>query len=325
MRGSVVRSLVATAALPLGVMACAPGGGGPRSGPSTAELDAYCEVTSTPGLVRFDGEVATVCEGAACMVARVRGAELTPLAVSGARMGYAVSRGRTVILHDDGQLTIVEGGREIELAAWAADVSVEDDGDHVLFVGLRAAEEGVGEDTEDPETGEITTVDGARLETSAALGTRLVRLDLDTAELVEVVDDPLAGTPIALPGTDDVLYVGAPDGVAAILRVSPGGTPRQLTNVGVTSVGQEFVPVPLHEVALVGSRLVYAVPETGLDPNAIDGPAPGAIWSVDVLTGEAELLGEGRFPRASGGGVIATVDDTPGAGCATTYARTEGP
>ena len=100
---------------------------------------------------------------------------------------------------------------------------------------------------------------------------------------------------------------------------------RQLTNVGITDVGQEFVPVPLHEVAIVESRLVYAVIEAEIDTSELEGPAPGAIWAVDVNTGEAELLGEGRFPEASTDGVIATVDDTPGAGCATTYAPTEGP
>ena len=309
----------------LALVACEPTSIGRRPGPAAAELDAYCEITSTPGLVRFDGEVATICEAGSCMVARVRGTSLTPVAVSDARMGYGASRGRTVILHDDGRLTILEGTSEVELARWAADVSIEDDGEHALFVALRGADTAFGEDTEDPETGEITSVAGGSAEVTPEMGTRLVRIDLDTAQIEEIADDPLAGTPIALPGTDDVLYVSAPDGVAAILRVSPGGTPRQLTNVGITDVGQEFVPVPLHEVAIVESRLVYAVIEAEIDTSELEGPAPGAIWAVDVNTGEAELLGEGRFPEASTDGVIATVDDTPGAGCATTYAPTEGP
>jgi hypothetical protein len=309
----------------LALAACEPTSIGRRNGPAAAELDAYCELTSTPGLVRFDGEVATICEAGSCMVARVRGTSLTPVAVSDARMGYGASRGRTVILHADGRLTILEGSSEVELARWAADVSIEDDGEHALFVALRDADTAFGEDAEDPETGEITSVAGGSAEVTPEMGTRLVRMDLDTAEIEEIADDPLAGTPIALPGTDDVLYVSAPDGVAAILRVSPGGTPRQLTNVGITDVGQEFVPVPLDEVAIAGSRLVYAVIETEIDTSELEGPAPGAIWAVDVNTGEAELLGEGRFPEASADGVIATVDDTPGAGCATTYAPTEGP
>jgi hypothetical protein len=309
----------------LALVACEPTSIGRRSGPAAAELDAYCELTSTPGLVRFDGEVATICEAGSCMVARVRGTSLVPVAVSDARMGYAASRGRTVILHEDARLTIVEGTSEIELARWAADVSIEDDGDHALFVALRAPDTAHGEDTEDPETGEVTSVAGGSAEVTPEMGTRLVRMDLDTAELEELVDDPLAGTPIALPGTDDVLFVGAPDGVAAILRVSPGGVPRQLTNVGITDIGPEFVPVPLHELAIVGSRLVYSVIEREIDTSELEGPAPGAIWAVDVSTGEAELLGEGRFPEAIDGGVIATVDDTPGGGCTTIYAPTEGP
>lgn len=308
-----------------GLAACEPNTIGRRR--PTADLDAYCGVTATRGLVRFDGEVATICEGGACMVARVTGSTLSPLSVSGAVMGYGVSRGRTVILHDDGRLTILEGRDEVALATWAADVSVEDDREHVVFVGLREADTGFGEDTEDPETGEVTTVEGGAVVSSPAMGTRLVRLDLDTAELEELVDDPMAGTPIAIPGSDDVLYVGAPDGVAAILRVSPGGAPRQLTNVGITDVGQDFVPVPLHEHAFAGRRLVFSVLETNVDTSEIDGPRPGAMWAVDIETGEAELLGEGRFPAPGGTGsdeVIAVVDDTPGGGCATTYGATEG-
>lgn len=320
MRRALV-SLVVPVALS-GAVACEPNAIGRRR--PAAELDAYCEITATPGLVRFDGEVATICEAGSCMVARVTGSTLSPVSVSGAVMGYGVSRGRTVILHDDGRLTILEGRDEVELASWAADVSVEDDRNHVVFVGLREADTGYGEDTEDPETGEVTTVEGSALVSSPAMGTRLVRLDLDTAELVELVDDPMAGTPIAIPGSDDVLYVGAPDGVAAILRVSAGGTPRQLTNVGITDVGQDFVPVPLHEHAFAGRRLVFSVIETSVDTSEIDGPMPGAIWAVDIETGEAELLGEGRFPSASGDEVIATVDDTPGGGCATSYGNTEG-
>jgi len=311
----------------LGSAACEPSSLGRRR--PTAELDAYCEITSTPGLVRFDGEVATICEAGSCMVARVSGSTLSPVSVSGAAMGYGVSRGRTVILHDDGRLTILDGREETELAAWAADVSVEDDRDHLVLVGLRADEAGLGEDTEDSETGAITTVPGETLVSSPSMGTRIVRLDLDTHEVVELVNDPMAGSPIAIPGSDDVLYVGAPDGVAAILRVSAGGEPRQLTNVGLTDVGQEFVPVPLHEHAFAGSRLVFSVIDPNVDTSGIEGPRPGAIWAVDVETGDAELLGEGRFPMSggpssSGDEVIAVVDDTPGGGCATTYGTTEG-
>ena len=313
-------SLVVPLAL-VGSVACEPSSLGRRR--PTAELDAYCEITSTPGLVRFDGEVATICEAGSCMVARVSGSTLSPVSASGAAMGYGVSRGRTVILHDDGRLTILEGREEVELAAWAADVSVEDDREHLVFVGLRAEEPGLGEDTEDDETGTITPVPGETLVSSPSMGTRVVRLDLDTAELVELVDDPMAGTPIAIPGSDDVLYVGAPDGVAALMRVTAGSAPRQLTNVGVTDVGQEFVPVPLHEHAFAGRRLVFSVIDTNVETSEIDGPRPGAIWAVDIETGDAELLGEGRFPSTSGDEVIAVVDDTPGGACATTYG-TEG-
>jgi hypothetical protein len=87
-------------------------------------------------------------------------------------MGYAASRGRTVILHDDGRLTIVEGSSEVELARWAADVSVEDDGEHALFVALRTPDTAYGEDTEDPETGEVTTVAGGSAEMTPEMGTR---------------------------------------------------------------------------------------------------------------------------------------------------------
>ncbi len=324
MRRVLVSLAVPVALATLALAACEPNVIGRRR--PAAELDSYCEITATPGLVRFDGEVATICEAGSCMVARVSGGTASPLSVSRAAMGFGVSRGRTVILHDDGRLTILEGREEIELASWAADVSVEDDRDHVVFVGLREADTGFGEDTEDPETGEVTTVEGTTLVSSPSMGTRVVRLDLDTAELVELVDDPMAGTPIAIPGSDDILYVGAPDGVAAILRVSAGGAPRQLTNVGITDVGQDFVPVPLYEHAFAGSRLVFSVIETAIDTSEIDGPMPGSIWAVDIETGEAELLGEGRFPSAGGGSteVIAAVDDTPGGGCATSYGNTEG-
>ncbi|MBX7193666.1 MAG: hypothetical protein K1X94_16535 [Sandaracinaceae bacterium] len=317
------RVLALLLAVPLPLAACSPTTSVRRGTPSG--LDAYCEVTSTPGLVRFDGEVATICEGGGCMVARVRGSTLTPLPVSGAAMGFSASRGRTVILHDDARLTILEGSDEVELARWAADVSVEDDGDHVLFVGLREADTGFGEDVEDPETGELTSVPGASVEMTPEMGTRLVRLDLDTAELEELVDDPMAGTPIALPGTDDILFVGAPDGVAALLRLTPGTPARQLTNVGVLDVGQEFVPVPQHEYAVIGGRVVYSVIDRAVDLDERDGPLPGAMWAVDVSTGEAELLGGGRFPMPSSDGVIAAAEDTPGGGCASTYASTEGP
>ncbi len=311
------------AVLTASLLGCSPQTGRRSRGGDASDLDAYCEVTATPGLVRFDGEVATICEGGGCMLARVQGGALAPLAVSDARMGYAASRGRTLVLHDDGRLTILEGGEEVELAAWAADVFVEEDGEHALFVGLREADTGFGEDVEDPETGELTAVAGVTLVSSPELGTRIVRMDLDTAEVQEIVDDPMAGTPIDLPGTDDILYVGAPDGVAALLRVTPGGAPRQLTNAGVTEIGQEFVPVPLHEVVVDGARVFYSVAEAALDAEEA-GPASAALWAVDVETGAAELLGEGRFPTAGDDGVIAVVDDTPAGGCAATYIGAEG-
>lgn len=315
----------ALAVLTASLLACAPESAR-RSRAGGSDLDAYCELTSTPGLVRFDGEVATVCSDAGCMVARVRGGALEPLPVSGARMGFAVSRGRTVILHDDGRLTVLERRDEIELAAWAADVAVEDDGEHVLFVGLAEAERGLAEQDVEVESGEALALPAVELVAGPELGTRIVRLDLDTAELEEVVDDPMAGTPVALSGTHDILYVAAPAGLAALMRVSPGGTPRQLTNVGVTEVGMEFVPAPQHEVTELEGRIVYAVPDAGTDAGDDEDGAPsGALWAVDVETGEAELLGEGRFPMPGADGVVATVDDTPGAGCAASYGSAEGP
>jgi hypothetical protein len=292
-----------------------------RRGPAAAgDLTAYCEVTSTPGLVSFDGEVATVCAEGACGVARVRGGSLELLPVTGARLGLAASRGRVVVLHDDGRLTILEGRDEVELASWAADVAVEDDGDHVLFVGLRAIEEGLGEQDVEVESGDAVGIAPVRLEASPEMGTRIVRMDLDTAELEELVDDAMAGSPIPLPGSDDILFVGVPGSVAALMRVSPGGAPRQITNRDVADTGQDFVPVPLHETTFSGGRLVYAVADETVDAAEDDLHAGGgALWAVDVETGEAELLGEGRFPVGDEGGVTVTTDQAGDGGCASRY------
>ncbi len=293
-----------------------------RGSQAAADLGSYCDATVTPGLVSFDGEVATLCVEGVCTVARVgRRGSLEPLEVAGVQLGLGASRGRTVILHDDARLTVLEGGEEIELAAWAADVAVEDDGEHVVFVGLRATEVGVGEQDVEGES----PIEAVTLQAGPELGTRLVRLDLDTAEIEELLDDPMAGTPIPIPGSDDVLYVGAPGSVAALMRVAPGGAPRQLTNLEVADVGQDFVPVPLHEVTFLGSRVVYAVAdESPLDADGAHLPA-GQLWAVDIETGDAELLGEGRFPLAGVDGVVALTDETAGSACAARYLATEGP
>ena len=73
--------------------------------------------------------------------------------------------------------------------------------------------------------------------------TRLVVMDLARGTRRVVSEHPLDSSPWPVPGSDDVMFVSGRTGVASIWRSSPGRPPRQVTNVGLTRVGPEFVPV----------------------------------------------------------------------------------
>ncbi|MBK9035147.1 MAG: hypothetical protein IPL61_28435 [Myxococcales bacterium] len=132
----------------------------------------------------------------------------------------------------------------------------------------------------------------------AAPGT-LVALDLDRGARWLVTDDPLASSPFPVPGGEQVLYVSARTGLAALYLATPGQPPRQLTNVGHRTVDAGFVPVPGRELAwLDGRRAIFTATYGGV----------ARLWALDLELGAAIDLGPGRRPRATAGGVEVIVD-----------------
>ncbi|WP_169791647.1 hypothetical protein [Sandaracinus amylolyticus] len=288
--------------LPLALVASACGGDGdggtPAPTPSAdAELDAYCAVAQRGDLATWVGDVLTLCASSgedevACSsgLSAATGAvtqidlELAPLRV------LPASGGRLVALLADERLVVLGPDRAIEreLAAWASDPWVSDDGDHVMWVGL-------------PDG-----VDAWDFGVPTVLATQ----SLDASARTVLVDDETASTPRPIPGSRDVLFVSTSTGLASFWRVTPGSQPVQLTNVGRDEVGPGFVPVADRQLAWSEGALFYGVDEE-------DGST--RIWRFDPATRDATEVGPGAWPRTASDGSVLALQPSGGAACAARY------
>lgn len=281
-------------ALALLASACDQGSGQP----STSELDAYCAVARRSDLSTWVGDVVTLCQDmgsedtVTCQAARSSGAGVDPIALGdlAALRILPAAGGRFVVLGADARLTIVrsDASEERELAHWAADPWVSDDGQRVAWIGL-------------PQ---------GLTEWDFGVPTVVVVQDLRASTPTILAEDELASTPRPIPGSSDVLYVSAQTGLASYWIAGPHRTPTQLTNVGLTEVDQEAVPVGDRELAWGSDGAFYF---------AIPDDAGSRLYRLDLTSGDARELGPGRWPRAYTSSILAL---TPGAErCAAVYAN----
>jgi hypothetical protein len=263
--------------------------------PSTSELDAYCAVARRGDLASWVGDVLTLCqsdgseEGVTCQAARPSAAGVDPIAL-GDRAALRVlpaSGGRVVVLGTDSRVTLVgsDGNEQRELAAWATDPWISDDGQRAAWIGLPA-----GVDAFD-----------------FGVPTVVVAQDLQASSPTVIAEDELASTPRPIPGSSDVLYVSAQTGLASFWVAGPSRTPEQLTNIGLTEIGQETVPVADRELAWMDGALFYSVP----------GDEGARLFRLDIASADARELGPGEWPRTRSGSIIALAP--AGESCAAVY------
>lgn len=257
------------------------------------DVSTYCELAARADLVELTGSAAVVCDPMAeasddalpscrALVADASGA-LSSTGIEDALAALRTGDGRFVVLTTDERLVLHDGRREIrELAAWAAEPSLDMAGRQVAFV---AAVEG----QDRAELGDAT---------------RLVSLDIVAGRLTVLSDDADASAPLFVPDGSAVLYVTTRSGVASIARVAAtGGEPTLLTNEGLVDLGQGFVPVYDLEHAWSGDVLVYA---------SITRDERSELWALDASSGDAWRLGEGSHPMATDGGEIVARDAAAG-------------
>lgn len=275
-----------------GLAACAPPSGGRGRGVTAVgsfDVASYCDLAARADLAELTGSSAVVCDAVAdgsdeamphCRVLVAdRSGQVSETALEGAVAALRAGDGRFVVLTEDERLVLSDGRREIrELAAWAAEPSLDATGGRVAFV---AALEGA----ERAEAGEPT---------------RLVTVDLSTSRLAVLSTDETASAPVFTPDGMAVLYVSTTTGVASIYRVATsGGAPVQLTNEGANDVGQGFVPPYERQRAWSGETLVFA---------ALSRDDRSELWALDPQTGDAQRVGEGAYPLATDDGRVVVID-----------------
>ena len=267
--------------------ACAGSGTTPRR-PVGADLEAYCAVAGQPGLDAWIGDVVTLCapgedeHEASCRALRARAdGTLDPIAMPADAVPVrAMPAGAGVIaLLADGRLVRVASSGLEELAAWASDPWIDEQGARVVFVGLP---DGIAE----WELGAPTVIRS---------------LDLESGVTTLLVDDAEASAPRTIPGSRDVLFTSTATGIASLWIARDGGAAEALTNVGLVEMGPDAVPVPDRDLAFVGTNLVYGVV---LD----DGTS--RLWSLDLATHEARELGTGAWPRPHGAESVIALQTT---------------
>lgn len=156
-----------------------------------------------------------------------------------------------LLTRDLRMLTRTDDGRETVIATAAADPRV--DGLRVVYTQFPPGTTELRPGT----TGRIVLLDLAR-------GTRRV-----------VTDHPMDSSPFLVPDSEDVLFVSARTGLASLWLAQPGQPARQLTNVGMRSVGPGFVPVPGRTLEFTpGTRqAVYEASYGGVKE----------VWSIDLV------------------------------------------
>ncbi len=269
----------------------------PSVGPATGDLAEYCAVATREGLASWSGDVVTLCtappaagdhdEPAPCAIYRAARGALAEVALGvEAQLALPAADGALVVLATDGRLLHGRPGALSEIARWAAEPQVSEDGRRVAYVAL-------ADGFTEPELG---------------VPTQIVAHDLIADRREVVSTDELASTPFPVPGSSDVLYVSTRTGTASLWRASPGAAPRQLTNAGMERPEQGFVPVPGRQLAWIGGG------EAAFTAQYED----DRVWRLDLASGEAEELGPGAWPRAEADGSIVARRGA-GSDCAVTY------
>lgn len=264
--------------------------------PARGELTDYCRVATRTGLNTWVGAIATTCtvgEGddeSACEIFRVNGGNLERISLPSEvtnPVWAAETSGALFVLAESGQLSRIQGSTVDVIAPLALDPSLS--GDRLVFM---AAPEGATE----------WELGGSMLVQSYSIRTR---------RLTTVLEDGLASGPQAIPGTEDVLFVSTRNDVAAIFRASPGGEPTQLTNVGMTSVVQEFVPPLTAQSLWTEGGVYYAFARDG---------ANSMVLHLNATTGNVEEVGPGFWPRLDASDDILALAPAGSDPCAFTYA-----
>ena len=270
----------------------------PAREPARADLSTYCRVASRAGLNSWVGSLVTTCtdedesgEGT-CSLFRVRGTNLDPVSLPASvtnPIWAAETSSALFVLSDAGQLSRIQGSEVEVIAPLARDPSLSSAGDRLVFM---AAPEGVTE----------WDFDVQMLIQSYSVRSRAVST---------VIQDEFAYSPQAIPGSADVLFASSRTSVPAIFRVSPGGDPTQLTNVGMTTMEQESVP-PLTAQSLWANDGVYFA-------YAIDA-TESSVLHLNITTGEISDVGPGFWPRLDANNDILALAPAGSTPCAFTYA-----
>ena len=119
-----------------------------------------------------------------------------------------------------------------------------------------------------------------------------------------VSEDSRDSSPIPVPERREVLLVSRRSGLASYWLVGPQREPQQLTNVGLTEMGEGFVPLHAGEFIWLpdGRHAVYSA-DYG-EPE---------LWLLDLDEPGARRIGAGRMPMLRrGGGVLAVVGEGDG-------------
>ncbi|MCA9495075.1 MAG: hypothetical protein KC621_34340 [Myxococcales bacterium] len=179
----------------------------------------------------------------------------------------------------DLRITLMSPEGTTEIARGAVDLRVADDGRRITYAQLE---------------GEPTVLE-------PGLPVTWTIHDLSSGERTALSDDPRDTAPFPLPSSSAVLFVSTRSGLASLwIADEPGAEPRQLTNVGLTEVGEGFVPVP-------GRELVWL--EDGVTAVFSAHYGHKDLWRLDTTTGEAQRLRSGRNPQFTASGDLVAIDD----------------
>ena len=265
--------------------------------PARAELSTYCSIATRAGLNSWVGNIATTCtsdgsDEATCSLFRIRGTAFEAISLPSEvsnPIWAAEAGGVLYVLSEGGQLSRIQGSNVEVIAPLAADPSLSSGGDRIVFM---SAPEGATEF----ERG----------------GSMLIRsYSVRTRRVTTVTEDGLASSPQAVPGSDDVLFVSTRTDVAAIFRTAAGGTPTQLTNVGMTGVEQGFVP-PLT------AQSIWTV--DGLFYSFANDTDRAMVLHLNPRDGSVEEVGPGFWPRFDAQEDILALAPSGSDPCAFTYA-----